>query len=348
MHQILPASFVILFATSALLADDSATFPKPAPSSGREPLAKTLSLEKAGSYLDGAVMAWTREQHCASCHTTYSYLMGRAAAGDSRAPALLQMRAFLENRVTNWDSRIKADALPDGSEGVTEVVATAATLAFDDARTSGKLHPLTRQALDRLWATQNDEGAWDWNKHDLPPLEYDEYYGAVFAAMGVGFAPEAYAQSEGARPGLVKLRRYFAENPPPNLHHKAWLLFASLRLEGLMTKAQRDKTIGELLSLQRDDGGWNLPSLGPWNRLDGSPNAVNGPSDGYATGLIVYLLRQTGMTARERPIERGVAWLKTNQRESGRWFTRSLNADRNHYLTNAGTAFALLALEGIE
>src|SRR5262249_26254441 len=84
------------------------------------------------------------------------------------------------------------------------------------------------------------------------------------------------------------------------------------------------------------------------NRLDGSPNAVSGPSDGYATGFVIYLLRQTGMTARERAIERGVAWLQTNQRESGRWFTRSLNADRNHYLTNAGTAFALLALEGID
>src|SRR5262245_53276174 len=348
MNQFLPASFVLLFAAPALRADDADTFPKPAPSSAREPLAKTLSLEKAGIYLDGAVMAWTREQRCASCHTTYPYLMGRAAAGDPRAPALLQMRAFLEKRVTRWDSRPETDRLPDGSEGVTEVVATAAALAFHDARSAGKLHPLTRKALDRMWMIQNDDGAWDWNRHDLPPLEYDEYYGAVFAAMGVGVAPEGYAQSDGAQAGLVKLRRYFDENPPPNLHHQAWLLFASLRLEGLMTKPQRDKTIGELLALQRDDGGWNLPSLGPWNRLDGSPNDVNGPSDGYATGFIVYLLRQTGISAEARPVARGLAWLRTNQRESGRWFTRSLNADRNHFLTNAGTAFALLALEGIE
>jgi squalene-hopene/tetraprenyl-beta-curcumene cyclase len=199
-----------------------------------------------------------------------------------------------------------------------------------------------------MWTIQNADGAWDWNKHDLPPLEYDEYFGAVFGAMGVGFAPEGYAQSDGARAGLLKLRRYFAENPPPNLHHKAWLLFASLRLEGVMTKPQRDQTIGDLLALQRDDGGWNLPSLGPWNRLDGSPNDVRGPSDGYATGFVVYLLRQTGMPAEEKPFQRGVQWLRTNQRESGRWFTRSLNADRGHYLTNAGTAFALLALEGVE
>ena len=69
------------------------------------------------------------------------------------------------------------------------------------------------------------------------------------------------------------------------------------------------------------------------------------PSDGYATGLLLYVLRQTGMPATDEPIRRGVAWLKSNQRESGRWFTRSLNNDKAHYVTNAGTAFAVLALE---
>ena len=30
--------------------------------------------------------------------------------------------------------------------------------------------------------------------------------------------------------------------------------------------------------------------------------------------------------------------------ESGRWFTRSLNRDNYHFLTHAGTAFAVMAL----
>jgi squalene-hopene/tetraprenyl-beta-curcumene cyclase len=34
----------------------------------------------------------------------------------------------------------------------------------------------------------------------------------------------------------------------------------------------------------------------------------------------------------------------TNQRESGRWFTRSLNDDKDHYITDTGTAFCILAL----
>jgi squalene-hopene/tetraprenyl-beta-curcumene cyclase len=331
-----------------VLADEPHVFPEPTVNLADELLAKTMSLERTAEFLDGAALAWTRQNHCGTCHTTYPYLMARPALGDSKAPALLEMRAFFERRVANWDSGDKADEPPEGSEGITEVVATAATLAFHDAQTSGKLHPLTRQALDRMWTLQRPDGAWDWNKHELPPLEYDDYYGAVYAAMGVGFAPDEYAQSEGAKAGLAKLRRYFRNNWPPNLHHRTWLLFASLRLDGLTTPAERLATIDDLLAQQRDDGGWNLPTLGDWNRLDGTPNAKHAPSDGYATGLAVYVLRQADVSADERPIQRGVNWLKSNQRESGRWFTRSVNADRAHYLTNAGTAFAVLALKACE
>src|SRR2546423_15106792 len=111
-----------------------------------------------------------------------------------------------------------------------------------------------------------------------------------------------------------------------------------------MTRAEREQTIKKLLGLQREDGGWSLPSLGDWKRQNGKPNDKQGPSDGYTTGLVVYVLRQAGLPATADPIQRGVNWLKTNQRASGPWFTRSVNADRAHYITNAGPALAVSAL----
>ena len=60
------------------------------------------------------------------------------------------------------------------------------------------------------------------------------------------------------------------------------------------------------------------------------------------------VLRKAGTPASDDAIRRGVAWLKTNQRESGRWFTRSLNTDKIHYITHAGTGFAMLALRACE
>jgi squalene-hopene/tetraprenyl-beta-curcumene cyclase len=348
MNRSLFGCLALVFLVSTVIAGEPEAFPKPSPNSAKEPLAQTLSLDRTAAFLDGAALAWTREKKCNSCHTTYPYLMARPALGDTKAPALLQMRAFFENRVASWNNIVKADRSPDGSEDATEVVATAATLAFHDAQSTGKLHPLTRKALDHMWTLQQDDGAWDWNKHNLPPQEYDEYYGAVYAAMGVGFAPDGYAQSDSAKDGLVKLRDYLRKNPAPNLHHKTWLLLASVKLDGFMLARERTHTIADLLALQRDDGGWNLPSLGNWQRLNSEANDKQAPSDGYATGLVVYVLRQAGVPADREPIQRAVKWLKANQRESGRWFTRSVNADRAHFITNAGTAYAVLALKVCE
>lgn len=347
-------TFVIVatFASSAYTDEptksDPLLLPKPGANSADEPLATSFSIPQAGEFLDRAAMSWMKEHACASCHTSYPYLMARPMLGDTKAPALVWTRNFLESRVAGWDRGGKGAGLPvEDDEADTEVVATAATLAFDDARANNKLHPRTREALDRMWTIQRPDGSWNWNKHQEAPLELDEYFGVVYAALGVGYAPDGYAQSEPAKDGVARLKRYLKQDPP-NLHHKVWLLWASLKLDGLMTPAERTATMQQLLAQQRDDGGWNLPSLGNWIRHDGQPNDKQSPSDGYATGLAIYVLRQSGMSAKQEPLRRGVTWLKTHQRVSGRWFTPSLNADRAHYITNAGSAFAVMAIKACE
>jgi squalene-hopene/tetraprenyl-beta-curcumene cyclase len=270
--------------------------------------------------------------------------MARPALKEADAPAMAEVRRFFEDRVAHWDDDDEA-AKPRWDA---EVVATAAALALNDAATTGRLHPLTRKALDRTWTVQKPAGGFDWLKCGWPPYEHDDYYGAVVAAIGAGHAPEDYAKSPAAQAGLTRLRGYFAENPPPDLHHATMVLWASTRLDGLITAERRSTTIGRLRAIQRPDGGWNLPSLGTWKRRDGTPNDPEAPSDGYATGLAVFVLRQAGVPATDPAIRRGVAWLLSHQRASGRWFTRSVNNDKYHYITHAGTAFAVLALRACE
>jgi squalene-hopene/tetraprenyl-beta-curcumene cyclase len=339
-----------LATTAGACADDPAKspradpFPQPAANSAAEPLAKTVSLTRSAAFLDQVAGWWTTNRKCGTCHTNYPYLMARPALPDQAAPAANLVRQFFENRVANWDSPDKA-ARPRND---TEVVATATALAFNDALTTGKLHPLSRKALDRMWTLQKTTGAWEWVKCGWPPFEHDDYFGAVFAAVGVGSAPEGYAQTARAREGLTGLRKYFQKTSAPTLHHKAWLMWASMKLDGLMTPDERMQTVAALLALQRADGGWSLASLGDWKGFDGRPNNTSAPSDGYGTGFVVYVLRQAGLPAGNENIERGVAWLRTHQSESGRWFTRSLNTDKAHYITHAGTAYAVMALKACE
>lgn len=320
MHALLP---LLLFAD----------VPPPA-TKPDEPVAKTWSAEKAAAYLDGVGVGWTRDRQCVTCHTNLPYLMARPALkGDA---GWKEVRAFLEADVAKWAKGGKP-------RGDAYAVATAAGLAFTDAH-AGALSEPTKQAFAKMWAVQRPAGDWAWIKCDWPPLEHDDYYGAVLAAVAVGTAPGKYAESDAAKPGLAKLRAFLAKTPPPDLHHKTWLLWASTKIDGLMTADERAKAVAELCAKQRPDGGWCLPALGTYNRRDKTPNDANAPSDGYATGLAVFVLRQAGVSHDDPAVRRGVAWLKANQRESGRWFTRSLSNDKAHYITNAGTAFAVMAL----
>jgi squalene-hopene/tetraprenyl-beta-curcumene cyclase len=319
------------------------TFAPPGPNRAGEPRAATYSQAKAAAFLDRAAVHWTQGRKCATCHTNVPYLMARPALRErSRGEALV--RGFLEGRAAGWD-RPAWGAKPRWD---TEVVVTAVALAFHDAQTTGKLHPLTRQALDRMWTLQQKDGAWNWLKCNWPPFEHDDYYGAVLAALGVGVAPDGYARTEKAKAGLERLRGYLRRTPPPTLHHKAWLLWAGRKVDGLMSPAEQAATVKELLALQKPDGGWCLAALGDWKGYRGRKSDPKGPSDGYGTGFVVYVLRQAGLPADHPAVRGGVAWLKANQRQSGRWFTPSLNTDGRHFISHAGTAFALLALKACE
>ena len=308
-----------------------------------EPFAKQMSFARTAEFLDHQSRAWTEIKKCGTCHTNFPYLMARGKLGGDLT-ALKEVRGFFEKRIAGWESGKKED-LPKRD---TEVIATAATLALQDALTNNKLHPLTRKALDRMWTLQQSNGAWDWLKCGWPPLEHDDYYGVVYVAVAVGHAPDNYAETEAAKKGLDGFRKFFKNNPPPSLHHKAMLLWASQRVPGIMSEKLQKSTIQELRAIQKADGGWSLPMLGDWVGWDERPNDRNASSDGYATGLAIYVLRQAGVPANDAAIQKGVTWLKSNQRESGRWFTKSINSDRYHFITHAGTAYAVLALKACE
>ncbi|MBT3221330.1 MAG: hypothetical protein HN348_19785, partial [Proteobacteria bacterium] len=65
-----------------------------------------------------------------------------------------------------------------------------------------------------------------------------------------------------------------------------------------------DSLIQALISRQNEDGGWALQG---------------GPSDAYATGQTLYVLRLQGKTETDATVARGTNWLLDNQNEDGGW-----------------------------
>ena len=62
------------------------------------------------------------------------------------------------------------------------------------------------------------------------------------------------------------------------------------------------------------------------------------------TAFAIVLLREAGISSSDQRIQNGIAWLKQNQRVSGRWWMKSLYRDTQHYSTYISTAQALRAL----
>ena len=350
----------------------------------------------AAAYLDARMEAWftngtklktgDTQTACVSCHAALPYALARPVLRkvmhvSAPAPQEVKLLDDTTRRVNTYDTHQVLYAFNERrqteSRG-TEAVLNALILASADrARNLTRPSAPTQKALARLWEIQRPDGRWDWLEFGLEPWETVEavYHGATFAAFAVGTAPGEQTDPA-ATAGIERLRAYLRDNyAAQHLYNRTWTLLASTRLKGLLTSTQRDVLISELLSHQRDDGGWALEAMGPWKWSKTAPPVTSpGPldaslvalSDGYATGLVVYTLRQVGLSADHSGVRKGLQWLESNQRTivvgekmGPAWQAHSLNYDREHggekgepwrrlFMSDTATAFAVLALAGTE
>jgi len=331
---------VPLLLAAALGAQSGAKF---ASNRSSEPLAAEFSLDKAVVFMDDAARMWNTKQGCVTCHTNGLYLIARATNGGSNpAPTYRETRKLASSYLKDYVSRGKSQK---GQRGAVEgLVATASFLAISDMATQRRLSASTKAGLDHIWGLQSEGGAWSkWLKCRWPPYEVDDHFGVTLAAIALGKTPPSYRRRKVTRVAEQRLRSYMNAHPPANLHHKGMMLWVAANLEDVVEPEQRDRWIGELREHQRGDGGWRLADLGDdrWRRPKDDASKL--PSDAYATGFAVFVLRQAGVAATDVALQRGLEWLRERQRASGRWFVRSPRRDGKHYISHAATQFAVMA-----
>jgi squalene-hopene/tetraprenyl-beta-curcumene cyclase len=326
--------------------------------------------QSAATYLDRRERYWSMwpaaaRDHgtfCVSCHTAMPYAFARPAlrailAQSAESPEERELIANVTKRVRLWkETDPYYTSMPERSRG-TEAVLNALILAGHDAQI-GKLSPDAREAFDILWEQQQTsgdlKGAWAWILFDNEPWEAADspYYGACLAAVAAGIAPENYAAPPAIQPHLDLLREYLQRNAAAQTPiNRVNLLWASAKLPGILTPAQQQAIVNEILAKQQPDGGWNVASFsGNWEREDGTPQVTR--SDGYATGFIVLVLQAFGTPHDNATVSRGLGWLSRNQgRWEGEWSGYSLNKRRHNpyatvsrFMDDAATAYAVLAL----
>jgi len=327
--------------------------------SADEPVREAFSAKAAADYVEQGAIAWGKANNCVSCHTNGSYLRIRPALSgvlgkpseDVRNDFLTELAKF--RIIRKKEKQLKKDIRP------TITAYMAAGLAEWDAHVTGKLSPETEEALGLMFAAQADDGSWN-NQNCWPPIESSAYHAATVAAMATVSAPGwlekiSADQEKNADviAGLEKMKKYLRETEPPHDYGRLLLLWASTRVDGLIDDEKAAEIREMIFAHQNEDGGWSLRSFaapekwgngGRVGRLEAEDEATRTASDGHQTGLSVLVLRAAGIEATDPRITKAVTWLKNNQRQSGRWWTRSLNTDRVHYITYTGSIYPLAAL----
>jgi squalene-hopene/tetraprenyl-beta-curcumene cyclase len=336
-----------------------------APASWNEKAAAAYLDQRIAWWMDWPSAARDHETFCVSCHTAVPYAVARPSlrTGAAAQTASALERRLLDNvtrRVRMWKevepfypTKKEADPKTVESRG-TESILNALILARY-AATGSELTPDAHKAFDNMWAEQiksgDARGAWPWLQFHNSPWEGDsQYYGAALAAIAVGLAPGDYRSTPEIRDGLRLLSDYLAREQASQVpYHRVLLLWASAKLPGLLSAAQQKSIADEILAKQQDDGGFSLSSLvGGWKRRDNTP--LETKSDGYGTGLVLFVLQQAGMRRTHPRIQRGVEWLTSNQQTAGNWLAWSLNkqrdpaSDAGYFMGDAATAYAVLAL----
>jgi squalene-hopene/tetraprenyl-beta-curcumene cyclase len=352
--------------------------------SGSSGYANMWDPKTAAHYLDSREVWWQKwplaqMDHgtvCISCHTVVPFALVRPTlrhklGENGMAPAELVMMASVEKRVKEW-SKV-TPFYTDATNGLgkteqshaTEAVLNAVILSSYDVA-SGHLSPLTRVAFGEAWALQektgDGAGGWKWQDFHLAPWESPEsgYQGAALMAVALGDTPENYASESGVRDNLELLKQYLRRQYEAQpLMSKLYVLWASARITGLLTEAERSKLIAKVTDLQLNDGGWALSSLDEQSRkhalVDELKQLSNtGESDGCATGLVVLAMEKAGAKQREKSLRRGVEWLEEHQAKDGSWWGTSLNgqidenSDIGRFMSDAATGYAVLALEDVD
>lgn len=354
-------------------------------SAGTYPVAylSSWSPQAAADYLDRREIWWhdwppaqmDRGTVCISCHTVVPYAMIRPTLGrelhESVNPAPDDaLMDSVEKRVDLWSEVVPfytdSPALTTGSHA-TEAVLNAVILASYDAQ-HGHLRPITRVAFREAWELQEETGenagGWMWQDFNLAPWESAEspYQGAALLMLEVEFVPDGYAGEPEIHNHLERLQEYlqrqYAAQP---LLNQLYILWLSTKVPGLLTADQKNALVTTIRKYQQADGGWVLASLDPqeqhgrdrWDRLKQRLIDIAKPveSDGYATGLVVLALEESGISRQDQTVTRGLEWLARHQGNDGSWQASSINTRRDlhsnvgRFMSDAATAYAVMALE---
>ncbi len=326
-----------------------------------EPKVKAFNadtIRAAVKYLDDGAVCWVRENSCINCHTTGSYMAERPAMtklfGKPNAEVLADFVKSIPDKPSVETEKNGVKVFPGSYMSVWRTLG----LVEWDQHVTGKLSEHTERSLRDMMMRQSDNGSFvTYGEVEVPHVTTD-FELTLQAARTVTTAPGWLTNLKDAEllRRVGRMKDFLRESKPRNDYERVLRLQLAGYLPELIAPAERASAIQLLSQKQLPDGGWSLRRMSDtrnWSDLmsdavitliDGQPDAASPNSDPYMTAFAIVLMRQNGIPASDERIQRGIAWLKREQRVSGRWWMQSLYRGNYQYITYIATCQALKAL----
>ncbi|MEO6740315.1 MAG: prenyltransferase/squalene oxidase repeat-containing protein [Chthoniobacteraceae bacterium] len=330
----------------------------PSPDEPRVATFNSDTIKAAAKYLEDGAVTWVREKSCINCHTTGPYM--------SERPALKMLpgkpsEEVLENFVKAIPDKPSVETEKDGLKyfpGSWTAVWCSLGLAEWDRHVTGTLSEHTDRSLRQMMLRQSPNGAFvSFGEVEVPHITTD-FELTLQAARAITAAPGwlASVKDEELLARIGKMKAWLRDAQPRNDFDRVLRLQLASYMPELVTQPERDAALALLSQKQHADGGWSLRDMSAVNdwhfkmsdtvlKLIASlPDVAKPDSDPYMTALAIVLMKQSGIATSDARIQRAVAWLKREQRVSGRWWMHSLYRGNYYYITYIATAEAMKAL----
>lgn len=316
------------------------------------------TIQAAAKYLDDGAISWVREKSCVNCHTTGPYLAERPALtrflGKPSAEVLTDFVKSIPEKPSEEKERDGVKYYPGANQSIWRTLG----LAEWDKHITGKLSDHTARSLRDMLLRQSGHGGFvAVGEVEIPHITTD-FELSLQAARATVAAPGWLASLQDAEllRRVARLKSFLRDARPRNDYETILRLQLSALFPDLVSQAERAAALALLTQKQHPDGGWSLRDMSatdnwrtPMSKfvlqlIANLPDAANPASDPYMTAFAIILLRDNDIPATDPRIQRGIAWLKQEQRVSGRWWMHSLYRGNYHYITYIATAQAVKAL----
>jgi hypothetical protein len=338
-HIRLDLSVICILAAHASIgrADEAAATRAPAPAPwGRK------AIERGLDFLVTDAARWRKERECSTCHhgtMTVLALSEARSRGYAVAPEMLA-------DATKWtkDRLLERIDLPRDTRPGWSMVNTPAMYLSLLALANPGQDAVSARDLERIAAHllrhQESDGSWAWSsappKNRPPP-----FFESVEVATLLGYAvlgprvPTDPKEKSAIRDARERAAEWLTRAKSTETTQAAALRLLIRVRSGEPTK-EIERAVTDLLARQNPDGGWGQ---------------VKGlPSDGYATGQVLFVLSLSGVKPSRGEVQRAVRFLVSTQNENGSWpMTPRSHAgatpSKNHVpITYFGSAWATMGL----